>query len=188
LVVLIAILVAGVALALACGGQLDQLKQFRLRGETVLVLVLIPQLLLPAAQLQGPVALVAYWVWLATFPLLIGICLLNSARKPLVLVATGLALNGLVVALNGGMPVSPQAVAAASAGATMMIRAGDFAHVAMTAATRLPLLGDVLPLQGPGLLRMVASPGDLLLACGVSSMLAAATVGSRPHRFAESAS
>lgn len=161
------------------------LKQFRLRGESLLVLLLVPQLVLPVARLQGVAASVAYWSWLATFPLLIGLCLWNRSVRPLWLVAAGLALNALVIVLNGGMPVSVSAVAAATGGAALLIHVGDFAHVAMSASTRLPWLGDVLPLPGPIFMRAVASPGDLLLACGASASVAAATVAGLSRRRAQ---
>mgnify|MGYP001791831359 CR=1 FL=1 len=146
-------LAVGLALSLACGGRLARLKTMSFRGETFLLLLLVPQMLLPALRLQGVSASAAHWLWLSTFPLLIGLCLMNASHRPLLLVAAGLALNGIVIALNGGMPVSPQAVAAVAGGARLLISTGDFAHVVMSSSTRLALLADVLPLPGPSVLR-----------------------------------
>ncbi len=173
MLVLPLILVVGAALPSACGGHLAGLREVRLRGEPFLLALLIPQAILPFLRLQGAPASVAYWLWVFTFPALFGLCLFNASHRSMLVVAAGVTLNGLVIVLNGGMPVSLQAASLIFAGSPTLIRAGDFAHVVMSSTTHLPWLGDVLPIAGPSILRGVASPGDILLACGASSTLAA---------------
>lgn len=75
-----------------------------------------------------------------------------------VLVAIGGALNLAVVAVNHGMPVDPAAVA--SAGAAMPT---DALHVALSGATQLAALGDIIPVA---LAHAVYSAGDFCIALG----------------------
>ena len=92
-------------------------------------------------------------------------------------IAAGLLLNLAVVALNGGMPVMAGAAAAAGLHGQLSVPAGDFVHVVGLPGTRLPWLADVITLPGPTPMRLVASPGDLLLYEGVATFLA----GARPE-------
>ena len=75
-----------------------------------------------------------------------------------VLVAIGSALNLIVVVVNHGMPVDPDAVMAAGA-----IMPSDPLHVVQTGATVLNALGDVIPV---GAFRAVYSLGDICIAVG----------------------
>ena len=160
----------GLALGIAAGGSLGGLKRLRLRGELVLVALLLMQGVLPLIAVNGAQRLVLYWAWALTFPVMAGLCLVNLRIPGMALAGAGLALNAAVILLNSGMPVLPEAVAAA--GGAAVLRSTDFAHVLVTAGTRLRVLADVLPMPGPPGIRGVASAGDLLLACGVASAAA----------------
>jgi hypothetical protein len=75
-------------------------------------------------------------------------------------------LNAIVMAVNGGMPVSRFALVAAGFPKTMNVAQGHFyKHTAMTDLTRLRLLGDIIPFH---LARTVLSPGDLLMLMGIA--------------------
>src|SRR5207237_1369438 len=76
----------------------------------------------------------------------------------MVLIAVGCALNVLVIVVNQGMPVASDALL--SAGAEMP---HDPLHVVLGEATRLPALGDIIPV-GP--FHSVYSVGDLAIAIG----------------------
>jgi hypothetical protein len=166
-VILLLGLVIGAVLGLAVGGRLAGLAHLRLRGDYVLVAVLLMQGVLPALSASGASREALYWVWAATFPAMAAVCLLNLRVPGMAVAAVGLALNAAVVLLNHGMPVLLAAVVAAG-GSVEMLRNPDFAHNAVSAATRLPLLADVLAIPGPAGVRGVASAGDLLLTCGVA--------------------
>jgi hypothetical protein len=75
-----------------------------------------------------------------------------------VLVAFGGALNLAVVLLNHGMPVDAGAVVAAAASMPT-----DALHVAVTDATRLTALADVIPVS---MAHAVYSAGDVCIAVG----------------------
>lgn len=176
MVVLPVALAVAMALAVASGGTLERLATVRLRGEVVLVSVLLLQFALPWLKLGGAAGRLAYAVWFATFPVMVLICLLNYRAPGMAIAGLGLALNAAVIGANGGMPVSAAVVASMSPGA-FAIQEGDFVHVAMSAATRLPILADVLPVPGPAGMRGVASAGDVLLVCGACGVVAASMVG-----------
>lgn len=165
-------LLAGIAIRVATGRGLHSLTATQLRGEVFLMALLAAQATLPMLQLTGSGARIAYYVWLATFPCMATIAWLNRRAPGMAILGVGLVLNFAVIAANGGMPVFPQAVALAKPGAmTVAIPPTDFVHVLGSQITRLPWLADVVPLPGPSWLRMVASPGDLLLFAGIAAFL-----------------
>lgn len=91
----------------------------------------------------------------------------NRHLKSLYLVLLGLLLNALVIFANGGhMPVSPTALHRAGIGefADLLRDKGDAVHALLDEKTRLPFLGDVIPLPP---LRKVVSPGDLFILLGI---------------------
>lgn len=97
-------------------------------------------------------------------------CARNLRVAGLALIGLGLALNALVVGLNGAMPVS--FVQAYRAGADIRsIRAdSDPRHVLLGDTTRLSWLGDVVPVPLP-FRSEVDSPGDVLIAAGLGEFV-----------------
>jgi hypothetical protein len=170
--ILAACLALGLLLRFLTGNSIPQLAHVQLRGEAALLALLCLQAVIPIVRTTGALAQVAYWVWLATFPVLVGIALLNRAAPGMVLVAAGLSLNLLVVGANGGMPVMPLGAYAAGMQGELRIATGDFVHVVGTVASRLPWLADAIPLPGPTWLRLVPSAGDMLLYSGVVAFIA----------------
>jgi hypothetical protein len=174
---IVACIALGFALRVSSGYPLSDLAHLRLRGEPILLGLLVTQAALPAISLSGWAARIAFAAWLATFPLLVGVAWQNRRQAGMAVLAVGLALNFAVIAFNGGMPVFPEAVTAVSRSVSSgAIPAGDFVHVLGLATTRLPWLADVMPIPGPPWLRFVPSAGDLLLYTGVVAFLA----GARP--------
>ncbi|KGQ21053.2 hypothetical protein THFILI_08670 [Thermus filiformis] len=100
-------------------------------------------------------ALVGYGLWQ------------NRHLKSLYLVFLGLLLNTLVILVNGGhMPVSPEALVRVGLAdwVELLKGQGDAVHALLTEKTRLPFLGDVIPLAR---MRKVISPGDVLILLGI---------------------
>jgi hypothetical protein len=94
---------------------------------------------------------------------LLAFCLANLRLVGMAVVAVGLALNALVIAANGAMPVRPAALARADVeaqieGTRRLEAPGD----------RLTFLGDVLPVRPLGL---VLSFGDLIVAVGTADVV-----------------
>ncbi len=171
LVVLAAL--AGTVLGLVRGGSLAGWSALRLRGLPVLVGALLVQaaalLLLPGhgplqtAALGGTLLLAAAGVALDR----------RAANVPL---GAGLVANAAVVLANGSMPVAEGAVRAAGIDPAALALGPDPRHEALTAATRLPWLADVLAVPLP-LRPEVVSPGDVLVAAGAGLLCARATMG-----------
>ena len=90
----------------------------------------------------------------------------NRKLAGMVTIGIGLALNLLVIAANGAMPVSP--TAARIAGAPAPGPHPDIKHERLGRATVLPLLADVIPLPRIG---EVMSVGDVVLAIGIGRLV-----------------
>ncbi|MEU4604566.1 DUF5317 domain-containing protein [Kribbella sp. NPDC023972] len=169
LVLLVMVLAAGAAWA--SGGRFTRLAENALTGVPWLAAAAIGQLL---GSISGGTA---YPVGLIGSALCIAVFLRRNLRHPGVgLLALGFFCNALVVALNGAMPVAADALARAGVGSFV----SDPRHELSDAATRLPWLGDVVPVALPGLGQAV-SPGDVLIAAGAGLLLYAGMGGS--HRI-----
>jgi hypothetical protein len=95
----------------------------------------------------------------------------NRHLKSLYLVLLGLFLNTLVIFANGGhMPVSLTALQKAGLGGLedFLREKRDAVHTLLDETTRLPFLGDVIPLPP---LRKVISPGDILILLGIMGVV-----------------
>jgi hypothetical protein len=165
LVLLVMVLAAGAALL--TGGRLTDLADNTLSGLHWLVAAATGQVL---GSLTGGIA---YPVGLIGSAVCIGVFLrLNLWRPGVALLALGFACNALVVSLNGAMPVSLDTLARAGIeGFTDGPR-----HELADASTRLPWLGDVVPVALPGLGQAV-SPGDVLIAAGAGLLVYAGMGG-----------
>jgi hypothetical protein len=178
MVIMAAALIAGCVAGLAAGGSLTRLAGARVRAWPVLVAAVVIEACLGAT--SDPLRTV-----LAVTACLgvVGWCAANRGperRFPYGhgLISTGVVLNAVVMAVNGGMPVSRFALAAAGFPKTMNVAEGHFyKHTAMTDLTRLRLLGDIIPFH---MARTVLSPGDLLMLMGIAVVSRAAT-GPVPH-------
>jgi hypothetical protein len=111
-----------------------------------------------------------------------GFLAVNRGVRGTGLVAAGLLSNALVVGLNGAMPVSADASGRAGI-STQDILSADPRHELAGPATRLDLLGDVVPVLLP-VHPEVVSPGDVLVAAGLAELV---VLGMRPRRRSYSA-
>ena len=84
---------------------------------------------------------------------------LNRSMAGMWIAGIGVLMNFTVIALNSGMPVMLEAIEVAGGSGVPDLGAR---HVLMTEATRLPFLGDVIPLP-----LNVISIGDVFLAIGL---------------------
>ncbi len=174
-----------IALAVACGGSLRSLVSPGIRWWPAILAAFAIELVLynPPVDRQDWALTFGPWLWLATRSVLLGALAYNAASaRPWLslawwLAAGGVALNSLVIALNGGhMPQSPEA--AAAVWGTPLFEHGRLQNVApMHPGTLLPWFGDVF--AEPGWLPRpnVISLGDMLLAIGVACWAFGATAG-----------
>ncbi len=139
------------------GGRLKNLTDVRASAWWLLLVGLVMQLvagLLPASLSEASIVLVQA----SAIPILAMIWI-NRSAPGMWIAGLGILMNFTVIAVNQGMPVLPQAVEIAGGASNPVL---DGRHIPMTSATRLPFLGDLIPLPGS-----VISLGDVLLAVGL---------------------
>ncbi|RIQ28176.1 DUF5317 domain-containing protein, partial [Jiangella rhizosphaerae] len=169
-------LAAGLAAGYARGGRLRRL------GERPPVR---SRLILTALGAYA-VGVAGSWVWEPLLPVMTALCWftlgfyawLNRAYHGARLIALGLVANGLVILLNGGMPVSVTAEQRAGVETTVAQRPDEGVVTVAGDDTRLRWLGKTVPVAFPPRPEAV-SPGDLAVAAGVAAALATAMTGRR---------
>ena len=109
-----------------------------------------------------------------SYLLLLAVVAVNRRVPGAGVMAVGLTMNLAVVALNGGMPVSANALRVAGADGAIIIQDGAKHHV-MSDADILQPLADVIPVPPP--FGIVFSIGDVLLYGGLAWWCFAVTRG-----------
>lgn len=142
----------GLVAGLAAGGRLTRLADLRLAWWPVLLGAVALRI---AAGYLGEVAPYAYVV---AFAGVVAVALADRHVPGMALIALGAALNLVVVALNGAMPVSREAIALV--GGTFPT---DALHRELDPTARLVPFADVIPFP---LVRTAYSVGDVLIAAG----------------------
>lgn len=100
---------------------------------------------------------------------------LNRHLPGMFLAALGLALNVLVIAANGAMPVSQEA--AEIAGLEGEFRDLGIKHELLGPNTAFPWIADVIPLPG---LNTLISVGDVVLGLGIARLVYRRTLADEP--------
>lgn len=160
----LAVVLLALAVSAVRGGRLRRIADAPLHHPWLLFSGLGLQLGVDLAAGRGwlPDAGASGLALLVTSQLLVVVWLVLNRQLPGVwLVAAGLALNALVMAANGAMPVDPRAMQALGLG-ELEVPPGK--HTLLTETTRLPWLADVIPVPP---LRSIISLGDLVLAAGL---------------------
>lgn len=150
--VLVSAIALGVVAGLAFGGDPKRLAAVRLVWAPLLFTAVALRLVAPVVPF-APLPL-----YLACLAGLVAVAWANRRLSGVPLIGAGAALNLVVVALNGGMPVDLAAAAAVGSAGPH-----DPLHVVLGPDTRLGFLADVIPF---GLVRNVYSIGDFLDAAG----------------------
>ena len=173
------VLLCAVLVGRVCGGSVDRLGALDLRRRRLLLAALGVQAL--GTVVGGP----AYAIGLAgSAALVTAFLVVNRGVRGTGLVALGLGANALVVALNGAMPVSTDAAARAGVALDDVAAGVDSRHAVADDTTRVPLLGDVVPVLLP-LRPEVVSPGDVLVASGLAQLVVVGMVAGRPPAVRE---
>jgi hypothetical protein len=102
-----------------------------------------------------------------SYVFLIAFVAMNRRAPGALLIGAGLALNLLVIALNGGMPVSASAVRVTGMDLHDYL-ARSVKHRPMGPSTLLPFLGDVIPLP---FVNKIVSIGDCVIGAGIFVMV-----------------
>lgn len=167
----LAVLLAALVLGWAGGGSLGRLGELPLRRPGLVVAALAAQL--AGALLGGPFFAGGL---LLSAVLLVRFLSRNRGIAGTGLVALGLLANVLVVGVNGAMPVSPDAAARAGVSTQDLLTGADARHQLADDGTRLPWLGDVVPVPLP-VRPQVISAGDVLVAAGLGQLVVVGMLG-----------
>jgi hypothetical protein len=176
----------GLAVGLIRGGILQSLRglsQLKLTAGWIFPLLLILQFAI--FFLQGRYeALTQYsgYIFMAVYAVGLVFLFLNRNHTGFKLIITGVFLNFIVMALNGGvMPVSPEA--AKVLGGTFLedLQNNDivYKHAMLMDSTKLPFLGDIIPLTAPYPREQVISIGDIIMNIGIFMFLQSIMVTSK---------
>jgi hypothetical protein len=167
------VLFIALATAMLRGGRLTNLADIRLRQWWLLPLGFVIQAAGTWSAVPWSREVSVGLLLISYVPLLI-LVVLNRDRSGMWLAGVGVLMNFTVIALNGGMPVLEEAARIAGGGSTTSAAeiTTSAKHVMMNLGTRLPALGDVIPIRivGQG---SVVSLGDVFLAVGLARFLEA---------------
>lgn len=157
-------IVAGILIGLLRGGRFERMAEASFRLWPLLILGIVVQGA-AAFTAEGAVPLI-----LLSYGLLLAFTAVNLAHGGMGVVFVGIALNLVVIGVNGGMPVRADAIVAAGIVEREQIPSLDFGakrHLE-TDADRLTVLGDIIPVP---VAREVLSFGDLAMSVGVAAVL-----------------
>ena len=182
--ILAAAIVGGCLAGLAAGGSLESLARTSFRWTPLLAVSLGGQLLFLYWSPPWLADSATLWILLALNALVALFLALNRKLPGTLLASVGLALNVVVIGLNGAMPVSDRA--AEIAGIEPVSPEGVFKHERLTEDTRLPILADALAVPFAS---SVYSIGDVYLALGIAYLTFMRTRGPKGrHSVARDAS
>lgn len=163
--ILLVALAVGVFIGYALGGRLRNLGQVRLRGESTLIALVFATAIAPRvfeyAAPRWHDALML--VWAVSMAVLIWLAWRNVRTPGIGVLGIGLLANYLVILANGGMPVDAEVARRAGGDEAVARLAGSAFHVVAGRGTKLPFLGDIVPLPWANAL---VSVGDLLMLVG----------------------
>jgi hypothetical protein len=153
--------VAAALIGLLRGGSLDSLASTPFKALPLLFASLVVQ---AGADIWNPDWLPEWGALLVLLLTNAGVAiflLLNRHLPGMMLAAIGLVLNVVVIAANGAMPVSADAIEASGMGS---LEEFGLKHELITDDTLLPFLADVIPVP---LIAKVVSLGDVFLGAGI---------------------
>ena len=168
----IVVLVGAVAVGYALNGTWAGLTTLRLRWRRMVVAAVVAQTGGAALGILGATdPRHGYVIGLALSAMCAAAFCVGNLHVPGVpLVTLGLAVNALVVTLNGAMPVSIVAALRAGVPITDIAAGYDARHTIAGEGTVLRSLGDVVPLPLP-IRPEVVSAGDVLVAAGLGELV-----------------
>jgi hypothetical protein len=156
---LVAVLVVSVVVSLLRGGKLSNLPDIYARGWWLLFTGFGMPFV--ASLVTSPRAAVS--LLLTSYAVLLIMVWLNRSEAGMWIAGIGLLMNFVVISLNNGMPVLPEAIRLAGGTSDVVFGAK---HVLLDASSRFPFLADVIPLPGS-----VISLGDVFLAVGLGAFI-----------------
>ncbi len=172
---LVVIAAGALAFGLWRGGSLQALADTRVRWLLLLFEGLSIQVAFELWDPPGLTASHAVAVLLISNLAVGAFVALNWRIPGMLLIAAGLLLNTVVIAVNQAMPVSARASSMAGLQAPSQTD-DDLKHEPVTEDTKLGWLADVIPIPG---VKEVLSLGDVVMAAGIARLIYARTTAER---------
>ena len=188
---LLAVVVISVFLGYVFGGRLHRLEALRPRWWGLVILGLgIHFIPLPEGA-SGTDLVIRTAVLSLSYALLVAFALVNVRMPGMFLVVIGLACNFAVIAVNGGMPASTEALIDSGQEDVLayLQQEGAQKHHLLSDEDQLTFLADVIPVPQP--IGQAISVGDVFVYVGLIWLIVATmrgwtpsarTAGSRPRR------
>lgn len=174
------VIVAGLLLGLLLGGRLSRLEKVRLHWWGLALAGLGLQFV-PLPEGSGGIDLAIRTFALgASYVLLLTFAAANLRLPGMYLLLAGIAMNALVIVVNGGMPVSADTLRATQQDevlASLRVERADKHHL-LTNDDRLTFLADVVPLPQP--IGQAISIGDVFIYAGLVWAIVAVMRGQTP--------
>lgn len=163
------------------GGRIRRFEELHLRWSWLAIAGLALQFVPLPGGATGTDLAVRTAVLSCSYVLLLTFAAVNIRLAGVPLIFAGLALNLLVIASNGGMPVSRGALESSGQADVLQVLLDEGAakHHLLTDADVLTPLADVIPVGGP--IRQVVSAGDVLVYAGVAWLIVAVMRGRIPQ-------
>jgi hypothetical protein len=150
---------------------LTALSHIRIKGGIIFPVLLVLQfILLLMADKLAWVERYSGYMFMVVYAAGLYVLWLNRKEKGFWWILAGVALNFLVMLVNGGqMPVSMDAASVLDSHYVQMLQDGtaDSKHTLLTESTRLPFLADIIPLTSPYPRTQVISIGDVIMNFGI---------------------
>jgi hypothetical protein len=163
--VLLVLLIA-IGVGFLAGGRLSALGGLGIRWVPLAVIGFAMQIASPAGRWSMPILMLSF--------VLLTIFAVANLRVPgFALILAGIAMNFLVIGVNGGMPVERYALTRSGQADTLtfLIEDGGAKHHLADADDRLLFLADVVPIAPP--IRQAVSAGDVVAYTGVAYVVVA---------------
>jgi hypothetical protein len=172
MLLLIGVVLVSIGLGYLAGGRLSGFERFRLRWWFLAFAGL-------ALQLAPVPDSIAAGCLIASYALLLLFAAANLRAPGVWLILIGLALNLAVIAPNGGMPVSREALVNSGQGSTLaeLESGAGTKHHLETSDDVLTPLADVIAIGSP--INQVASVGDVLVYAGLIWLIVGVMRGAR---------
>ena len=171
---LVVAVAAGILIGFIRGGSLRTLGDTDLRAVWVVFVGVGLQLASTVAE-HADLGGLALGLVLASFTGVLWFAALNFRLPGMTLIALGALCNLVVISVNGGMPVSREALEKVGLGDTTF----RGAHHALTDDSRLTFLADVIPISVSA---NVVSVGDIIIWAGILLLIQQLMVGPRGKR------
>ena len=165
MVFFLATIVVAVLVVAVSKGSFERIGRIHLNALWLLLVALIIQVVLELVDFpEQRIDDLGLAILLMSYVLIFAFCFLNRHTSGMVIIAIGVALNVLAIALNGGMPTKDE----------VQQRNGRDVHVPIERTVKhkpresddkLPVLGDVI--TAPGVPNQQFSVGDIVIGIGV---------------------